>query len=789
MSPEENQTFKPIPNPYFAGPPIRGQEVFFGREENFEAVSQRLTAERDGIVMLLVGGRRTGKTSIMYQILEGRLGDEFLSIFVDLQSIAPLVGDREVFDRLADLVLEGIKDERLVRDYYDFDAGNPFITFDHLLDDIQQLFPQKRIIFLVDEAEILQTKVANGELSGAVLTYLASILENRKISFCFTGSPGLTDIPGEEWRRLMGKGDYSTISFLSPEDTKRLIQKPVEGYVSYADGVVDTIYNLTYGQPFFTQIICTNVVDYLNGVQRNELQLEDLDEVVRTIIDSPPPQLIYDWDNLSRQEQLTLALLSSASSGPGDGITAEQLVDAIRENDYPLTLRDDAIHIALESLFDSQWVERDDAGAYYVRVDLFRQWIRRARSVWRLVEDQEPPGKKKTWIAVSAVAAALVVAVTAALWTRQKTEVEEPPPPNAVALRLPTTGDIVVSSTPPGMVVLVNEQPYKDVTPVVIEDRDPGSYTIEIRHEKYRSWKQEVSLEAGANERLTAPLVRKTGTLSVYSQPPQARVSVIGERETTAVTPAENVELPTGDYSVTVRLEGYVETEREVAIRDAEESVLNIDLVARVGGLTVRSDPPGAQIFLDGGNSQVNTPHQFDSLSEGRHRLTLILPDYRDIDTTLTIAIGRTNAVAFELILLPVGIELISEPAGAQVYVDEETNPRTQTPASLVLEPGPHKLRIEHEGYDPHFIERKFAPGEQFRDEHIALRQQYGWVRIIKPIWQTVVIDGKQEEPTPGKYKLPVGWHTLTLKEKETGKKIYIYKDSTSAISLEEDEN
>ena len=44
---------------------------------------------------------------------------------------------------------------------------------------------------------------ANGELSGNVLTYMASILERRKISFCFTGSPGLSEIQGEEWRRLM----------------------------------------------------------------------------------------------------------------------------------------------------------------------------------------------------------------------------------------------------------------------------------------------------------------------------------------------------------------------------------------------------------------------------------------------------------------------------------------------------------------------------------------------------------------------------------------------------------
>ena len=584
MSPEENQTFKPIPNPYFAGPPIRGQEVFFGREENFEAVSQRLTAERDGIVMLLVGGRRTGKTSIMYQILEGRLGDKFLPIFLDLQSIAPLVGDREILGRLADLILEGIKDERLVRDYYDFDEGNPVIVFDRLLDDIQQLFPKKRIIFLVDEAEHLQTKVAHGELTAGVLTYLASILESRKISFCFTGSPGLSEIQGEEWRRLMAKGDYSEITFLSPDDTKRLIQKPVEGSVFYADGVVDTIYNLTYGQPFFTQIICTNVVDYLNGVQRNELQLEDLEEVVRTIVDNPPPQLIYDWDNLSRQKQLTMSLLSSASSGPGDAITAEQLADSIRENDYPLTLRADAIHIALESLFNHQWVERDEEGAYYICVDLFRQWIRRARSIWRLVEDQEPPGKKKLWAAAGAIAAVLVAAVAAVLWLSQGSEIEQIQQQNA------------------------------EVAP------------------------------------------------------------------------------PT------------------------------------VGSIYLQSEPVEVEVWLDGQLINKTTPVKIDSLE-------------------------------------PITLDLKSEPAGADIFVDGSEVPVGQTPYRLELERGRHQVRLELFGYDTESIDRNFAPGE--KDElSFTLKAQYGKIRIAWPYSGMVEINGMDHSIPPLDIEKPVGTYKMVLKGK-----------------------
>jgi len=127
------------------------------------------------------------------------------------------------------------------------------------------------MIFLVDEAEILQTKVSNGELSGAILSYMASVLESRRMSFCLTGSPGLGESQGTDWRRLIGKGIYREISYLSQDDCLRLIVEPMEGHLNYGEGVLDAIYRLTYGQPFYTQVICTNVV----GVELLAAQGED----------------------------------------------------------------------------------------------------------------------------------------------------------------------------------------------------------------------------------------------------------------------------------------------------------------------------------------------------------------------------------------------------------------------------------------------------------------------------------------------------------------------------------
>ncbi|MBT4502375.1 MAG: PEGA domain-containing protein [Gemmatimonadetes bacterium] len=791
MSPsEENQKFKPIPNPYITGNPVREKNVFFGREDDFAYVRQRLLAEKDGIVMLFVGARRSGKTSIMVQILDGRLGEEFLPVFVDMQRFSGDTGDRDFFRRLAEIVVqEGIKDERLALEYYDFSEGNPVIPFDRLLEDIQRLFPDKRMIFLVDEAEILQSKVDQGDLSPNVLTYMASILESRKISFCFTGSPGLGETQGTEWRRLSGKGEAREISFLSPEDTTRLAQLPVEGHLEYADGVFDEIYNLTYGQPFYTQVICTNVVDFLNGAMRNRLEKEDLEEVVRTIVDNPPPQLIYEWDNLSPQEMITISLLSEESQGPGMGITSEELAEAIRENDYPLTMKADAIHIALESLYNTKWLERDEEGAYHIRVDLFRQWIKRARSIWRLVEDQEPKSKKKLW-GVLAAGGLVVVAVVVALWATRASEIEDLQRQQiAAASATQVMGDVWVDADlrevkveirhlETDSLVQVNER-----APMISPELEPGSYLVKILHPKYHVWSDTATVVAGKTDSLHGKLKRLTGFLEIESQPTGAQVVMQGERDTTILSPIRGLELPTGEYQITVRKPGFVGKNIDVTIENGITHTQIIDLAARVGNLFVDSDPPAAEVFLDNKRISANTPYLFIGIDVGNHRIKLVLNDYQEYEQTIVTALGKTDSIFKKLTLLHAVMDLVSDPIGASVYLNDSTESSGETPLPLMLEPGTYRLRIELEGHDPVEIERELGPDER-GEERVTFNVQYGTVRIIKPIFQTVVIDGKEEKPTQPAFKLPVGSHELTIKGTEMSKKIYVEKDSVKILSI-----
>ena len=103
---------------------------------------------------------------------------------------------------------------------------------------------------------------------------------------------------------------FRKVGFLSERDTRRLVTEPVEGRVVYGRGVIEAIYRLTAGQAFYVQVLCQNMIDFMNEHQQNWITSSGLQQVVAEIIDNPLPQMIYTWDALSDDEKLVWSLLA-----------------------------------------------------------------------------------------------------------------------------------------------------------------------------------------------------------------------------------------------------------------------------------------------------------------------------------------------------------------------------------------------------------------------------------------------------------------------------------------------
>src|SRR6185436_11782723 len=223
-----------------------------------------------------------------------RLGDRFVPVFVDMQEMV-ISSDSEFFARIsrliakalarkpaalpsaaaaraetANLVIAGsnravLQNGGTAVSIPQFDGRNPYPIFLDFLDEVLAALNDRTLLILIDEYELMEAKVDEGKLSPDLFTFLAGLMDNKeRLALIFTGSRRLEERDKKYWRELLRRSLFRKVGFLSEKDTVRLITEPVVGRVIYGRGVMDVVYRLTSGQPFYTQVICQNVVDYMN---------------------------------------------------------------------------------------------------------------------------------------------------------------------------------------------------------------------------------------------------------------------------------------------------------------------------------------------------------------------------------------------------------------------------------------------------------------------------------------------------------------------------------------------
>ena len=380
--------FKSITNPYIVGNPIKTEKMFYGREDDFDYIKRKVESGGKSYIIVLCGERRSGKTSILFQILNGRLGEDFLPILIDMQTMAGLQNEAEFFEKFSLEIQKTVKNKIKVENY-DFKSveESAYKVFSRLLDDFHSTFPDKNKIFLIDEYELIESKAREGSLTKNFIPFLSGVLESeRKISFIFTGSRKLEERDTKFWHILFGKSLFRNVSFLSEQDTMRLITEPVQGEIEYDKAVLSSIYRLTSGQPFYTQVVCQNIVDYVNEKKNRKIGKKDLDIIVNEILENPLPQMIYFWNSLPASQKLGLSLLAETLESPDEKISANEIIKLSKKRGFELDLSLNKLNTTFEVLYYHSHLNKTGSN-YFFQIDLFRQWIKRDHSIWRVMKD------------------------------------------------------------------------------------------------------------------------------------------------------------------------------------------------------------------------------------------------------------------------------------------------------------------------------------------------------------------------------------------------------------------
>jgi general secretion pathway protein A len=191
--------------------------------------------------------------------------------------------------------------------------------------------------------------------------------------------------------------------------------------------------------------------------------------------------------------------------------------------------------------------------------------------------------------------------------------------------------------------------------------------------------------------------------LAVTSNVDGATVSLDGQSKPDWITPRTLSGLSPGPHKVSISKQGYKKVERVVNAIEGETTLVYADLRPVTGEVEISTEPPGAQVLIDGrsiGPSPIHAeihpgPHSYVVQAEGRVPVSgeFTVEDYGVTTLKLDLPADAPPAPA-------ANVQLNSTPSGASVYADG--NPvGGPTPTTFRLEPGRHSLIISLAGYRP----------------------------------------------------------------------------------------
>jgi len=386
------EQYRPIPtSPYVMGPPVKTERMFYGRQAVFDWIQGNISGAEQQNILVLQGERRMGKTSILYQLLNRPPSPQHTAVFYSLE-LTIINSLADVLYDLAMKIQEGMASRGLhvpapVQADFNEDAQRSVQRF---LDRAEDALGERRLLIMIDELDIMISKVEQQILSDDVFHLLRGLWQHRdKIAFIVTGAYKVREMLADNRSILFHVAKSYTISYLDRSDAEALIVEPVAEHLTYDNMVVDKIMRVTACHPYFIQYICDELVKLAQKMRKNWVYLPDIDVVLQEVIQDDNAVLRSTiYDPLTQAERRVLAALASVTDDRRILVPADALSQILDRLD--LTISGKELLNALHRLRERDLVIERRMGQtlqYGFKMDLIRMWLQQNDMLLRLSQE------------------------------------------------------------------------------------------------------------------------------------------------------------------------------------------------------------------------------------------------------------------------------------------------------------------------------------------------------------------------------------------------------------------
>ncbi len=400
-----DEEFKEFANPfatYAEGGVVGDPHMFYGRGELIERLGQAIQESRtQSKSVVIFGQKRAGKSSILFHLKEWLMdSDDILvvdlgniGLFLDESSSTPLL-QKLLWEILCQLryAIEDREESGAASLELAFPTADEFFQHPSPISCFNEMFEKFRrrtgrsadwrgirVVLMMDEFSYVYGYIMKGAMPETFMRNWKALLQRNYFSVAMAGQDVMPKFK-QRFPNEFGTTQDERVTYLNPEDATKLIDEPIriggrKGKSRYRERAIGRILNLTAGNPFYIQIICSLLVEYMNRKRTPVVTEADVEQVKE--------ELIYGVNALGGDK--FESLISSGDTSP-DAISDDDSLAVLkavagnfqggscRRADIVCTTTA-ALDDVLNDLVGREVLERDPGQFYRIRVGLFREWL------------------------------------------------------------------------------------------------------------------------------------------------------------------------------------------------------------------------------------------------------------------------------------------------------------------------------------------------------------------------------------------------------------------------------
>ncbi|MCD7856331.1 MAG: ATP-binding protein, partial [Clostridiales bacterium] len=304
-----------LANPYsrcMNGQPVQEKAMFYGRDEQIEEIVTAIGGREDGVMnygsaIAIYGQTRTGKSSVLFhlqQCLANRYPDQV--IIWDMGNIGEITGSDHKISFLSpflyymlDIGYQALMDNPLVGSILSEKKLEPpldeilmqpdiaSVKFTTYMKRVNAVLKENNciIVLVLDEFTYLHGAIKDSRISTDFMKFWKALLQDYCIFSVVAGQDDMIEFM-HEYQNEFACMSAMKLNYLDENSAKQLIREPLKRAnqdrgpfdendlgLFAKEKTIESIYKLTAGSAYLINVLCSNLVDYVN--ERGAYKISD----------------------------------------------------------------------------------------------------------------------------------------------------------------------------------------------------------------------------------------------------------------------------------------------------------------------------------------------------------------------------------------------------------------------------------------------------------------------------------------------------------------------------------